>query len=283
MIPFVGLASGIGGSNPGSGKGPLFIQKHLSLPADWKAMILPKEEMNEPLKAIELLNQELADAVSPLVHEGTFFVALGGDHSSGIGVWSGAASTLRSKGDIGLIWVDAHMDSHTPQTTESGTIHGMPLAVLLGHGEPSLIQIADPHPKIKPENLVLIGIRSYESGEAELLKSLNVRVYFMDEVKARGIEAVMKEAVEIVSRHTVGYGVSFDLDSIDPQYAPGVGTPVPGGIHPDEFLSSLSALYENFPIGFELVEYNPTLDQELKSLNFIQQLLEAISRETSIK
>lgn len=276
MIPFVGLASGIGGGNPGSAEGPLLLKSRLQIPADWRAMFSSTDLVREPLEIIASLNHQLAQEITTLVKEDSFFISIGGDHSSGIGVWSAAASTLRSQGDLGLIWIDAHMDAHTFQTTESGNIHGMPVAVLLGHGEKSLTQIGDSFPKVKPENLVLMGIRSFEKGEAELLNALNVRIYYMDEVTDRGFQTVFKEALEIVSRNTAGFGVSFDLDSIDPKDAPAVGTPVPGGIDAEEFLHALRLFEEFPPLGFELVEFNPSLDQDNRSLGLIQKILENI-------
>lgn len=239
-------------------------------------MILPAGEITDPLKTIASVNRQLAKAAFNLAKEGAFFISVGGDHSSGIGTWSGVANALRPKGDIGLIWIDAHMDSHTQQTSESGNIHGMPLAVLLGHGNDALTKIGDASAKVKPENLVLIGIRSFEAGEEALLKALNVRIYFMEEVQMRGLSVVMKEALEIVTRNTVGFGVSFDLDSIDPEFAPGVGTPVANGIHPDEMLSALCLLRDFPPLAFEFVEYIPSLDKNLKSFQFIQQLLKTV-------
>lgn len=276
MVPFIGLASGIGGGNPGSADGPLFLKNNLLLSANWRKILSYTGIAPKPLETIASLNHQYAQEIAPLVKEDSFFISIGGDHSSGIGVWSAAASTLRSQGDLGLIWIDAHMDAHTFQTTESGNIHGMPVAVLLGHGEKSLTQIGDSFPKVKPENLVLMGIRSFEKGEAELLNALNVRIYYMDEVADRGFQTVFKEALEIVSRNTAGFGVSFDLDSIDPKDAPAVGTPVPGGIGAEEFLHALRLFEEFPPLGFELVEFNPSLDQDNRSLELIQKVLENV-------
>ena len=279
MIPWIGLASGIGGSNSGSGEGPLFLKERLPSQFECRSIILPDPKIKMISESIAKSNRKLAELSYDLAEENRFFLSIGGDHSSAIGTWSGVASALRGKGDIGLIWFDAHMDSHTPQTTETGNIHGMPLAVLLGHGEAELTHISDPHPKIKPENLALIGIRDFERGEAELLKELNVRIYFMEEVADRGVDVVMEEALKIVSRNTIGYGFSFDLDGLDPRFISAVGTPVDNGISPDAFLSTLSLLEQFPPLAFEIVEYNPSLDPELKTLYFIQQLLQAIHSE----
>jgi arginase len=276
MIPFIGLASGIGAGNPGCGEGPLFLKKNLPFKENWEAMILPPKGKSA-LDAIAEANQELANEAARFVKNDQLFISFGGDHSSGIGVWSGVAEALRPRGDLGLLWIDAHMDGHTPQSSESGNIHGMPLAALLGKGEKRLTQISDFDAKVKPENVALIGVRSFESGEAELLKSLNVRVYFMEEVNERGLDVVMQEALETISARTAGIGISFDLDSIDPTFAPAVGTPVAGGIDPKELLACLSLL-QKFPLlGFEFVEYIPHLDPDLRSFAFIEKLIKVVS------
>src|SRR5204862_2513914 len=127
------------------------------------------------------------------------------------------------------------MDSHTPATSETGRIHGMPLACLLGHGYPALTHILHSTPKLKPQNVCLIGVRSFEQGEEELWKKLNVRIYFMDEVIERGFATILKEAVNLVSANTVGYGLSIDLDGFDPLEVPGVDVPESDGIHVNDF------------------------------------------------
>lgn len=280
MIPFIGLASGLGGGNTGSGEGPLFLKDRLSMNADWRAIVsLKKKKGRHKMKTIAELNRELAEFATALAATEPFFVSVGGDHSSAVGVWSGVAKALRPRGDLGLIWFDAHMDSHTPMTSESGNIHGMPLAALMGHGDPFLTQIADPFPKINPQNLVLIGVRDFEPAEEILLKLLKVRVYHMSEVKERGLAAVIQEALAIVTRGTVGYGVSFDLDCIDPASVAAVGTPVSDGINAEEFLSCLPLFQKQFPLVFELVEYIPTLDRDLSTFHFIQRMLRVISHQ----
>ncbi|MBX9743889.1 MAG: arginase family protein, partial [Chlamydiales bacterium] len=135
MIPCISIASSLGGNIPGSEEAPSFLQKHLALPLDWKATIFPDSVKNQNLRIIAALNQELAQNSAELAQTDSFFLSIGGDHSSAIGVWSGVAKALRPQGELGLIWFDAHMDAHTPLTSETGNIHGMPLAVLLGHGE----------------------------------------------------------------------------------------------------------------------------------------------------
>ncbi len=276
-FPAIGLASDIGGNLPGSRQGPLFLKEYLPH-LEWLGLIEPGALIEDKLGAIAKSNEQLAMLSRELAAQGRFFFSFGGDHSSAIGMWSGVAHALRKQGDLGLLWIDAHMDSHTFETTETGNIHGMPLAALMGYGEKKLTQISDLLPKCKPEHVALVGIRNYEKGEAELIEKLKVKTYFMEEVKERGIKEVMREALEVVSYNTAGYGISFDLDSIDPEYIKAVGTPVAGGIHPDEMLSFFSTLKKNPPLAFEFVEYNPSLDPKLETAKFIQSALETLRK-----
>jgi len=220
-------------------------------------------------------SQELSKVVATSVAKHHFPIVVGGDHSMAVGTWSGVVSALQAQKQFGLIWVDAHMDSHTVETTPSMAIHGMPLAILLGFGEKKLISINNIVPKLDPKHVVLIGVRSYESGEAELLKSLNVRIFFMDEVKLRGLMSVLKEAIAIVSQQTVGFGVSLDLDAFDPMIAPGVGSPEKEGI------LSLPEIEEAFQVlsthsnlrALEIAEYNPVLDIDNKTVDLVNRIL----------
>lgn len=209
-----------------------------------------------------------------------FPVVLGGDHSIAIGTWSGMVTSLSAKEMFGLIWIDAHMDSHTPQTTPSQAIHGMPLAALLGYGEPSLVNLYAPGPKLNPQDVVLIGVRSFESGEAALLKRLNVKIYYMDEVKTRGFEQVFKEALSKVTANTKGFGISIDIDSMDPTLAPGTGAPVPDGLNDQEIAKALHDI-SNHPQfkALEIAEFDPTQDNEDKTAKIIQTLMKSILSE----
>jgi arginase len=246
--PCIGLASGIGAGNLSCGEGPIYLRTALKLPQiQWGSLIQADEIGLDKLTTVMRLNRLLAQEALLMATRHPFFLSLGGDHSSAIGLWSGIAESCRKKGDIGLLWIDAHMDAHTPQTSESGNIHGMPLAALLGYGDSCLTQLFSSKPKIKPKNVALIGIRSFESEEEKLLSLLGVRIYFMQEVRERGLAAVMREAIELVSRNTVGYGVSFDLDSLDPYWTSAVGTPVPGGLDFKEFLTCCAQFKEAMP------------------------------------
>jgi arginase len=280
-ITLVGLAAGVGGSHHGCSEGPNFIKQHMTcagLTLNWKSMISPQKPIADKYEQIAILNKQLAQETFSLAKENEFFVSVGGDHSSAIGTWSGVAEAKRAEGDIGLIWIDARMDAHTPQTTESGNIHGMPLAVLLGIGDKRLTQIFSDEPKLKPHNVVLIGTRSFEPAEAAHLRDLGVKVYFMEEINERGLEVVVQEAIKHVSRHTIGYGVSFDLVSLDPEYIQAVSSPVEGdGLDPDEMLSALELFHQNPPLAFEVVEYNPWFDQDRETFSYVRDVFLSFS------
>ncbi|HVL57150.1 MAG TPA: arginase [Burkholderiaceae bacterium] len=230
-----------------------------------------------PLAVVSEFSPRLAAAVAASMGHGRLPIVIGGDHSCAVGTWSGAAHALRERGPLGLIWIDAHLDSHTPETSETQMPHGMPLAALLGHGPPQLTQVADDQPKLRPEHLVLIGPRSWEAGEAALLSRLGVRVITSTEVGERGFRDCIDEALARVRDATAGWGLSFDLDALDPADAPGTGTPVELGIRLDEVAAALHGLAgdERFVAG-ELVEYNPALDPQRVTAAAVETLLSAM-------
>ena len=265
-IRMIGVASGLGARDPGCGDGPEALRGPLSdclqqkgFHATWGPTLFPPANGDKPSR-IAALDRELALETQGMVSNGKFPIVIGGDHSCAIGTWSGAGAGL--SGPLGLIWIDAHMDSHTPATSPSGAIHGMPLACLLGYGLPELINISGPAPRLLPEHLCLIGIRSFEAGEAALLERLNVRVYFMSEIKRRGMGVVLREAVERVSSGTVGYGLSIDLDVLDPREEPGVGSPAPDGVLRHDLLAAIQQQTFSKLVGLEIAEYNPHRDRE---------------------
>lgn len=231
------------------------------------------QQQRNALMDIAALSEKLALSTQQSVSDHRLFITMGGDHTAAIGSWSGAANAI--SGDLGLIWFDAHMDSHTFETTPSNNIHGMPLAILLGHGAKELTEVLLPPPKLKPENVVLIGVRSYESGEAQLLKKLGVKIFYMDDIKKLGMHKVVQESVAIVTHNTNGFGISIDLDGFDPIDAPGVGSPEPDGIRADDFLPEFKAIvaHPKF-IGADIVEFNPMLDQNQKTERLAVKLCE---------
>ena len=208
---------------------------------------------------------------------GEFVALFGGDHSCAIGSWSGVAKALAPRGRPGLIWIDAHMDSHTPETSPSGALHGMPVAVLLGHGADEYTGIAIPGQKIEPAHLCLVGVRSYEAAERALLERLGVRVFTMNEIHRLGLKQVLRQARAIVAEGTAGFGISIDLDGIDPGDAPGVGSPAVGGIAADELLEAL-AMFQKDPalVALEVAELNPVMDVAGQTTGLAVEILERI-------
>ena len=245
--------------------------------AVWQAMVHPPQTplLTDIYDVVADLCQRLAAEVAAAVRAATPFAVLGGDHSCAIGTWSGAAAALPNRRPLGLIWIDAHMDSHTPETSVSGAVHGMPLASLLGYGDPRLSAVQFAGPKLFAEHVCLVGVHSYEPAEAEFLRQHKVRVYFMDEVRERGLSAVMNEAYERVARDTAGFGVSIDLDAIDPRDAPGVGSPEPGGIAAADLLQALAPLSAKPGLlGIEIAEFNPARDRNDETARVIVRLIE---------
>ncbi len=281
-VQILSAAWGMGAQVVGCRRGPTYLaEQHaldtLPFPIHWQPVVKEPKERFDPVMAISQLALQIARQVDHCVLNKQHFVTIGGDHSCAIGTWSGAAHALASKGDLGLIWFDAHQDAHTFATTPSNSIHGMPIACLLGYGEAPLLHILQKAPKIKPQHLCLIGVRSYEEGEAALLEKLGVRVFMMDEVVQKGLDQVMQEAMAIVTQGTVGYGVSVDLDALDPDDAPGVCSKVAGGLYSQHVADILSHYVRGDKrfIGAEIAEFNPELDKEHKTVKCIQLLMNA--------
>ena len=203
-------------------------------------------------------------SVDAALERGRLPLVLGGDHSIAIGSVAGSTGHFARAGrPLGLIWFDAHGDANTPDTTPSGNIHGMSLAVALGHGDRDLVSLGDRVPKIQPRNTALIGIRDVDPGERETLKRLGVTVYTMRDIDERGMRDVVDEAVRIASDGTAGIHLSFDLDVVDPEDAPGTGTPVWGGITYREAHLAMELLSDRAEIvAIDLVEVNPVLDTQ---------------------
>lgn len=235
------------------------------LDARWRAEVGADSVENDvsTLRAVARTCWRLAAETAESVRRGIDFAVIGGDHSCAVGTWSGAANVLQTRGPLGLVWIDAHMDSHVPETSPSGALHGMPLACLLGYGPLPLTGLARPGPALNPRHVSLVGVRSFEPEEADLVRRLGVRVFFMDDVRTRGLASVFDEALAIARDGTAGFGVTVDLDAIDPEDAPGVGTPVPGGLRGDDVLGVLRSL-GRFPdfVGVEVAELNPALDRD---------------------
>ena len=215
------------------------------------------------LPHITLACTRLADLVQQAMDRGQVPLVLGGDHSVAVGTVAGVAKHFQKTGGrVGLIWIDAHADMNTPETSPSGNVHGMPLACCIGIGPPELTQIYGFAPKVRPENVALVGIRSVDDRERRLVQESGVRAFTMRDIDERGLRVVMEEAIGVASAGTVGFHVSFDIDSVDPQEAPGVGTPVKGGITYREAHLAMETLCDcGRMTSMEIVEVNPVIDE----------------------
>ncbi len=216
---------------------------------------------NPKLKYIDCIipmSRRVAGAVATAVQGGRFPLVLGGDHSLSIGSVRGAARNKK----LGVIWIDAHADFNTAETTPSGNIHGMSLAILAGMGDPSLVQLWDePLPVIDPTKIAIIGARDLDSGEKVNLQNAGAMVLGMEQIDRYGMVSMVEKAIEHVSRDVDGIWLSLDLDALDPQHAPGVGTPVPAGLTQREAHLACELIAETGKlIGMDLVEVNPILD-----------------------
>lgn len=225
--------------------------------------VIDKDSNLKNLDQIMLTSQQLADMVDQEINNNHFPLILGGDHSIAIGSLAGIANKYEN---LGVIWYDAHGDLNSSETSPSGNIHGMPLAVSLGIGHEKLTNISGYTPKVKPENIVIIGARSLDPGERELCRKKGITVYTMHELDRLGMPKVMEETIGYLKAHTDGVHLSLDLDGLDPSEAPGVGTPVLGGMTYRESHLAMEMLFESDLItSAEFVEVNPILDDKNKT------------------
>jgi arginase len=236
----------------------------------------PGEEHAKYIKEIRETCVKTAEMVIKSLEEGMTPVVLGGDHSVAAGSVSGVAEFYRRKGQkIGLIWIDAHSDINTPATSPSGNVHGMPLAALMGLGPEQLADIYGFSPKVSPDNVVLIGVRDIDVTEKENIKRAGIsEVYTMRDIDERGMRTVMEEALRAAGRGTAGYHVSLDMDWIDPEDAPGVGTPVRGGATYREAHLAMEILADHGRmLSFEIVEVNPVIDEHNRTAHLAVELI----------
>lgn len=227
-------------------------------------------------QAVKQVNETLAYHVSAIFQKNRFPLILGGDHSIAIGTIAGASSHFQR---LGVIWCDAHGDVNTKETSPSGNIHGMPLAISLGYGERGLTSIYKEGAKIRPEDVVLIGTRELDPGEKTFLKRHRIKVFTMHDIDLLGMPEVMRQTVDYL-KHCDGVHLSFDLDSLDPDEAPGVGTPVNGGLTYRESLLAVELLHrENIITSAEFVEVNPILDERNKTAEKTVDLISSLLGE----
>jgi len=258
---------------------PLFaeIRDWGDIPVGRPEVMVDKASNLRNLELIAEKNSLLAEKVDEVVKSGSFPLVLGGDHSIAIGTLAGVAKHYRN---LGVIWYDAHGDLNTAETSPSGNIHGMPLAVSIGQGHPKLTEIGGYAPKVKPENVVIIGARSLDDGEKALIKEKGIKVYTMHEIDLLGMAKVMEETIAYLKERTDGVHLSLDLDGLDPSECPGVGTPVIGGISFRESHLAMEMLGEaNIITSAEFVEVNPILDEKNKTASIAVGLMGSLFGE----
>lgn len=222
-----------------------------------------RDERKKYIDDIAKVCQKLYQTALSSLEEGAMPLVLGGDHSLAAGSVAAAASWARNSRDlpIGLLWIDAHGDMNTPATSPSGNVHGMPLAALLGSDPSELSKIGGFSPKTAPEHTVLIGVRNLDEREKIAVRDSRVHVFTMKDIDRQGIASVVEQAVSLASSGTAGIHLSFDLDVCDPQIAPGVGTPVKGGLDYREAHMVMEIVADSGLLtSLDLVEINPTLD-----------------------
>ena len=226
------------------------------------------------LKEITATCTKHAELILKTLEAGKVPIVLGGDHSVAAGTVAGVAEFYRRQGQkIGLIWIDAHSDINTPDTSPSGNVHGMPLAAIMGLGPAELSNILGFSPKALPENCVIVGVRDIDAAEKDNIRKTGVEVFTMRDIDERGMRTVMEEALRLAGRGTAGYHISLDMDWIDPEDAPGVGTPVRGGATYREAHLAMEIIADHARmLSFEIVEVNPVIDEHNRTANLAVEL-----------
>ncbi|KLV23237.1 arginase [Niallia circulans] len=292
-LTIIGMPMDLGQMRRGVDMGPSAIRyagiferlsKLFSSIEDWGDISVGRPEtiidVQSNLRNLHLIaekNQMLAEMVDKIIQSKSFPLVLGGDHSIAIGTLAGVSKHYTN---LGVIWYDAHGDLNTAETSPSGNIHGMPLAVSLGYGHELLTNILGTSPKIKPEHVVIIGARSLDEGERRLIKELGIKVFTMHEIDRLGMTKVMESTIDYLKEKTDGVHLSLDLDGLDPNDAPGVGTPVPGGISYRESHLAMEMLAESGLItSAEFVEVNPILDERNKTASLAVALMGSLFGE----
>lgn len=228
------------------------------------------------LDTVVEVNNNLAELVYDTLRGGAFPLVIGGDHSLGLGSASGVGKCFD---DFGIIWLDAHGDINTSETSPSGNIHGMPLSALMGMGNEELVNVYAPGNKVNPQNVFLVGSRSLDEGELELIKKERLSVYTMETIQEKGIAYVAEDIKrKLKERRIRNIHFSIDVDSIDPEYAPGTGTRVDKGLRPDQFKEFVEhILFTNLIKSVDLVELNPELDFHERTSNLCLEMIDYIT------
>lgn len=294
LISLLRVPYGKGGARPGAEQGPdalleAGLVRHLSqlgLQTIDEGAVLPPSAQDSTqasgtklkhLEEIAALNSDLADRVAEAAASGRFPLILGGDHSIAIGTIAGLTRHYRN---LGVIWFDAHGDLNTEDTSPSGNIHGMSLAVNLDQGHPLLTRIRRQSSRIDPAKVVIIGARSLDEGERAYIRQAGITCFTMHDIDRKGMPYVMEQALRILGDGTDGVHLSFDIDSLDPAEAPGTGTPIPGGVSYREAHLALEMMYESGLItSAEFVEVSPPLDNQKRTVRLAIGLIGSLLGE----
>jgi arginase len=217
----------------------------------------------------------VATIVGQTLSRGSFPIVLGGDHSVAVGTVSGVSQFFREQNkNVGLIWLDAHADMNTPDSSPSGNVHGMPLACIVGMGPSELTDLFGYRPKVEPRNTVIVGLRDVDQLEKPHVRDSGVRAFTMRDIDERGLRSVMEEAIRLASDGTAGFHLSLDMDFVDPTYAPGVGTPVRGGATYREAHLALEMIGDSGQmVSMEAVEVNPVIDERNRTADLAVELV----------
>lgn len=289
VIETLGAATCIAGSEDGCDSGPHVLRRSGMIGAlarrhgvrlEWRRLLEPHPGLDLE-HAVADLCLHINRRVRNLTTANKPFLFMGGDHSCAMGVWGGVMQGLNRAKDLGLIWVDAHMDAHTFETTPSENIHGMPVAALLGQSDERLARIYGDNPHIYPSQLVLIGIRSYEPPEQALLKQMGVRIYTMEDISRKGgLRPLLRKEIARLRSRCRRYGISIDLDAVDPKDAPGVSTHAAGGLAGATLCRALAGVGQDPQlVGLELSEFNPLNDKEHRTERLVEQLIGSVYGE----
>ena len=289
QIQTIGIASGLAGNHEACSKGPASLrhshylhtqcQQH-NIDLQWLPLLNADPSLAK-LQAIKKLCHQAEMASYNCIKAKTPFIFFSGEHAYAMGIWKGVMSALVSQNaqrkTLGLIWIDAHMDAHTFVSSPSGNVHGMPVAALLGQGDAPLQEIYGNGPVLDTNCLGLFGVRSYEKAEADLLKGLGIMEIPMAEINPKNLKGLLSILHKQVMKYADCFAISIDIDAIDPQDAPAVGVPEPGGLDANDLCSALKQ-FNNDPlfIGLEIAEYSPDYDQANKTLHVIADLVTAL-------
>lgn len=283
-IDLISYTCGAGAVEKSSENGPAYLKK-LGLEKILSNNLIQAKWLDFPdipssaskLEIIEKFSLFTGNQIKNSLNKNHFPLVFGGDHSCAIGTWSHAVDCKQLYDNFGLIWIDAHMDSHTPKTSSTGNYHGMPLAALLGYGESSLVNMCSAKPKLNPKKTCIIGVRSYEPKEKAFLEQLGVKIFYMEDVHSRGFSDVFREAKCLCLDGTSYYGISFDIDAFDPEAAPGTGYNETGGLMPVEIFDVLQGIgFDEKLLALEIAEFDPSKDIDNKTASLIIKMLEVI-------